>query len=122
KGYLDGELRELSYPSLQLTSNTAYIFFGSFASEHRRIANTLPACQRSDGYTIALNASVRSSVDACSQADHSTDVLHFRYTDDGQGLSCAECAQLGVPTRWTKKPASPTADSGQDATFERNNT
>src|SRR5699024_7696135 len=104
KGYLNGELRELSYPSLQLTSNTAYVFFGSFTSEHRRLANTLPACQRSDGYAIVLDAPAQPSSDGCNQADHSTDVLHFRYTDDGGSLSCAECAKLGVPTRWVEGP------------------
>lgn len=122
KGYLNGELRELSYPSLQLTANTAYIFFAGFASERRRLANTLPACQRSDGYTIVLDAPAGPSVDACSQADHSTDVLHFRYTDNNKGLSCAECAKLGVPTRWVESPAASTPAQGKLTTFDRNNT
>lgn len=98
-GVNHGKLRELSYPSLQLSADhKAYVFFSEFTDVTARISNTLPVCATGDGFDILLH-SAENDTQQCTDSGEAR-ALHFARSDDGQSVHCDNCKAMGIPSDW----------------------
>ncbi|WP_445620315.1 WG repeat-containing protein [Kushneria sp. Sum13] len=115
-GVRDGDLRQLVYPSLQLSSDDkAYAFFNTFKGMDQPLNGALPVCPTEDGFDILL-ISPRYASANCALFD-SDKRLHFtRESDDS--LHCEACAAKGIPTEWTKRGSEPEVPDHCETAFE----
>lgn len=92
----DGTLREVTYPSLQLAGDWAYVWLGQFARSELRTESSLTRCEDADGFHLLLE----SNDCTARQAGR----LTFQRQADG-GLLCQECGQWNLPGRWQRQDA-----------------
>ncbi|WP_110642019.1 WG repeat-containing protein [Salinicola sp. CPA57] len=101
KGVSEGNLRELVYPSLQLSSDEkAYAFFNAFKGMDQALNGSLPVCPNDGGFDILLISPQYN--DASCALIESDERLHFARGKDGS-LHCAACAARGIPTDWVER-------------------
>lgn len=110
KGYRQGKLRELAYPSLQLSAKRAFVFFGNIRSVHETLPNTFRLCRDDDGFRLPLDSHKPCDTGKPSAGGG----LHFVTTDGGKTLQCADCKAFGIPSDWVRKSAPADADTGKD--------
>jgi hypothetical protein len=94
-----GELREATWPSLQISDKQAFLFLGEFPSARLPLLpNILPLCQTAKGFEILLTSKGSKATTQLCQ-DVSQHRLTFSHSNS-KTLYCKECAALDLPDIW----------------------
>lgn len=97
RAYEEGILRSPDFPSLEVSGDQAFIFFGQFArSRMGPTFNTLTVCHAADGFRLLVGGGSRESCVARPDAG-----MRFIRQPDG-ALVCEPCAALNLPHRWER--------------------
>ena len=98
----EGKLREVAYPSILISGDSAYVGFGNIVHPRNPIMDNMQAvCATQRGFELLIRNDQQKEC-----ANHDEPRLQFQRGKSGR-LICLDCEGLGIPRDWIRKDFPP---------------